>query len=82
MGGGLDLHHPEHKPAHSEDHPMMRHSPQSPVYKKKMKKVMHEFKGGTLHSGSKTGPVVTSRKQAVRIGMSEAERETKKKRKR
>lgn len=38
----------------------------------KMKKVMHEFKEGTLHSGSKKGPEVTSRKQAIAIGMSEA----------
>jgi len=33
---------------------------------------MGEFKAGELHSGSKTGPVVKSRKQAVAIAMSEA----------
>lgn len=33
---------------------------------------MHEFKTGTLHSGSKKGPEVTSRKQAVAIALSEA----------
>ena len=33
---------------------------------------MHEYKAGTLHSGSKTGKTVTSRKQAVAIAMSEA----------
>lgn len=38
----------------------------------KVGKVMHEFKEGTLHSGSKHGPMVTSRKQAIAIGMSEA----------
>lgn len=38
---------------------------------KKVKKVMKEFKEGTLHSG-KGGPVVKSRKQAVAIAMSEA----------
>ena len=38
----------------------------------KVQKVMHEFKTGTLHSGSKRGPVVKSRKQAVAIAMSEA----------
>ncbi len=37
-----------------------------------MKKTMHEFKHGALHSGSKHGPVVTSRKQAIAIGLSEA----------
>lgn len=38
----------------------------------KIQKVMHEFKTGTLHSGSKKGPVVKNRKQAVAIAMSEA----------
>jgi hypothetical protein len=38
----------------------------------KMKKVMKEFKEGTLHSGSKKGPVVTDQKQAVAIALSEA----------
>jgi hypothetical protein len=33
---------------------------------------MHKFKFGDLHSGSKTGPVVTNRKQAIAIAMSEA----------
>lgn len=33
--------------------------------------VMSKFKHGTLHSGSKKGPKVTSRKQAVAIMMSE-----------
>lgn len=38
----------------------------------KVAKVMHEFKHGELHSGSKHGPKVTSREQAIAIGMSEA----------
>ena len=38
----------------------------------KVGKVMKEFKAGQLHSGSKKGPTVTSRKQAVAIAMSEA----------
>ena len=38
----------------------------------KVGKVMHEFKTGTLHSGSKKGPEVTNRKQAVAIALSEA----------
>ena len=37
----------------------------------KVHKVMHEFKHGELHSGSKSGPVVTDRKQAVAIALSE-----------
>ena len=38
----------------------------------KVAKVMGEFKSGKLHSGSKSGPEVTSKKQAVAIAMSEA----------
>jgi hypothetical protein len=38
---------------------------------KDMKGVMNEFKRGALHSGSKKGPTVTSRKQAIAIGLSE-----------
>ena len=38
----------------------------------KFHKVMSEYKHGTLHSGSKSGPKVKSRKQAVAIAMSEA----------
>lgn len=39
---------------------------------RKVKKVMKEFSQGELHSGSKSGPVVTNPKQAVAIGYSEA----------
>lgn len=39
--------------------------------KTKVEKVMKEYKEGTLHSGSKKGPVVTSKKQAVAIALSE-----------
>lgn len=39
---------------------------------KKVKKVMEEYGKGELHSGSKKGPKVTSKKQAVAIAMSEA----------
>jgi hypothetical protein len=40
----------------------------------KVEKAMHERKHGTLKSGS-TGKKVTSRKQAIAIGLSEARRE-------
>jgi hypothetical protein len=42
----------------------------------KVEKVMHERKRGTLRSGS--GKKVTSKKQAVAIGLSEARRAGKK----
>ena len=41
---------------------------------KKVEKVMKEFKQGKLHSGSKKGPKVKSRKQAVAIALSEQRR--------
>ncbi len=40
--------------------------------KAKVEKVMHEFKEGKLHSGSKSGPEVENPKQAIAIALSEA----------
>lgn len=40
----------------------------------KVSKTMHEFKHGTLHSGSKKGPKVKSRKQAIAIALSQQRR--------
>lgn len=37
----------------------------------KISKVMHEFKKGKLHSGSKKGKKVKSRSQALAIALSE-----------
>lgn len=39
---------------------------------RKVKKVMHEWKAGKLHSGSKKGPVVEDHKQAVAIALHES----------
>lgn len=39
---------------------------------KSIKDEMHKFKHGELHSGSKKGPVVKNRKQAIAIALSEA----------
>jgi hypothetical protein len=38
----------------------------------KIGKVMKEYGAGMLHSGSKKGPAVTSKKQAIAIALSEA----------
>lgn len=40
--------------------------------KAKVKTVMDEWKAGTLHSGSKKGPIVRSQKQAVAIALSQS----------
>ncbi len=37
-----------------------------------VKQEMSKFKAGTLHSGSKRGPVVTKRSQALAIALNEA----------
>lgn len=46
---------------------------------KKVEKVMREFKEGALHSGSKQGPRVKKRKQAIAIALSESRKVGKKK---
>jgi hypothetical protein len=47
--------------------------------KSKIKKVMHEEKEGKLHSGSKHGPLVKNKKQAIAIALHEAKVPKKKK---
>lgn len=49
-----------------------------PKGRRKVGRVMGEFKRGKLHSGSKRGPKVKSRKQAVAIAMSEGRRASRK----
>jgi len=40
--------------------------------KAKVKTVLDEWKAGTLHSGSKKGPIVRNQKQAVAIALSQS----------
>ena len=40
--------------------------------KRKIEKVMREFKTHSLSSGSKKGPIVTNPKQAIAIALSES----------
>ena len=49
------------------------------VRKKKVAKVLGEFKEGKLHAGSKKGPLVKSKDQALAISLSEAGLSKKKK---
>ena len=49
--------------------------------KGKVEKVMKEYKEGKLRSGSKSGPVVKSKKQAQAIALSEADLSKKSKKK-
>lgn len=45
---------------------------------KKIKKVMREFGEGKLHAGSKKGPIVKDKAQALAIGYSESRKGKKK----
>ena len=45
---------------------------------RKVKKVVKEFDKGELHSGSKKGPIVKDKAQAIAIGYSEAKKKGKK----
>lgn len=47
--------------------------------KAKVEKVMEEFKEKDLHSGSKKGPLVKDKKQAIAIAMSESGQSKRKK---
>ena len=57
----------------------MKKGGMNPKQEAKVGRVMGEFKEGKLHSGSKSGPEVTNRKQAVAIAMNEARNMGKKK---
>lgn len=54
--------------------PMKAKTKYSKKAEKTIKKVVKKFDKGELHSGSKKGPVVTSPKQMIAIGISEAKK--------
>lgn len=72
------------KDAHKDKHPKKKHkkptpkNPKTKYAKYKTEKVMHEWKEGKLHSGSKKGPVVKNKRQALAIALSESRRAKKK----
>jgi hypothetical protein len=49
--------------------------------KNKIETVLHEWKEGDLHSGSKKGPIVKNHDQAIAIALSEQRKSKGKKRK-
>lgn len=73
------VHEAAEKAEHKKKQAKKVHKAKDPVHKKKhsarkskVAKVMREYKHGQLHSGSKKGPEVKSRKQAIAIALSEA----------
>lgn len=46
--------------------------PLSGTPSEKVRQVMHEYKHGELHSGSKRGPRVKNRRQAIAIALNQA----------
>lgn len=76
----IDALHKKMDGLHKMHHDSMKKGSSKKVGKKekKIEKVMHEFKEGKLHSGSKKGPEVKNPKQAIAIALSEARRAKKK----
>lgn len=61
--------------------PILKPSAPKKQKRKRMKEEMDKFEEGKLHSGSKKGPVVTSKEQAIAIGLSESGQSKKKSKK-
>jgi len=52
--------------------PKLKKSAPQAVKKQRVKEELLKFKEGELHSGSKKGPLVKNREQAIAIALSEA----------
>ena len=52
--------------------PKLKKSASKKKKRGRMKEEMNKFAKGDLHSGSKKGPIVTDRKQAIAISLNEA----------
>jgi hypothetical protein len=55
-----------------KDMPKLKPSAPKKAKQNRVEEELHKFKEGALHSGSKKGPRVTDRKQAIAIALSEA----------
>jgi Family of unknown function (DUF6496) len=58
--------------------PKLKRSASKQAKRKRVKEEMDKFKSGSLHSGSKSGPIVTNPKQAIAISLSESGQSRKK----
>lgn len=52
--------------------PKLSHRASKRAKARRMQEEMDKWKAGTLHSGSKRGPIVRSHRQAIAIGLSES----------
>lgn len=73
------LHEAAEKAESKKKHAKKVHKAKAHTHKKKpaenkgkIEKVMHEYKEGKLHSGSKKGPQVTNPRQALAIALNES----------
>lgn len=74
----MKKHEHDEKCGHKKPMKKYKRTPKGDKAKKKIGKVMKEFSEKKLHSGSKKGPKVKSRKLAVAIALSEARKGKKK----
>ncbi len=58
--------------------PKLKRSASKKKKRSRMRDEMHKFREGKLHSGSKHGKLVTDRKQAIAISLSESGQSRKK----